>query len=335
MQVGDLFIPADVEVILEKLKGETGIPRSIKPTGRNVMIPCPYHKGGMERKPSCGILTEDVWAKGKLYKEGQVHCFTCGHTVDFIEFVSDAFGKTDGGREGYRWLVKNFLTIEIEERQKIKVDMSRTKEKNRRQKTKLEFISEEELAQYRFYHDYMFERKLDEDVIELFDVGYDRKEKAITFPVHYHKNGKVLMIQRRSVISKFFKNPGETQKTLTLYGLWQVQNAIANGVKIDKLYITESIIDALTIWVYGGYAISLMGLGGFEQYDILKNIPGIRAYVLALDNDSAGWTAMDKLKEAINGAKLLYEFPFPRKVNDINEMSYEQFIKADSNLKLF
>lgn len=45
--------------------------RKIKRTGNNIMVCCPVHNDGQERKPSCGISTVD----GKESKAGTVHCF--------------------------------------------------------------------------------------------------------------------------------------------------------------------------------------------------------------------------------------------------------------------
>lgn len=61
--------------IREYVKIKTGILylRTIKRTGNNIMVTCPFHKGGQERKPSCGIrITPDDFSS-----IGTVHCFTC------------------------------------------------------------------------------------------------------------------------------------------------------------------------------------------------------------------------------------------------------------------
>ena len=64
--------------IIEALQAEIhakGINKlnSVKKSHDNIMVSCPNpaHKGGAERKPSCGILTVD---KGKD-KAGTAHCF--------------------------------------------------------------------------------------------------------------------------------------------------------------------------------------------------------------------------------------------------------------------
>ena len=37
------------------------------------------------------------------------------------------------------------------------------------------YVSEEELESYRFYHPYMWERKLTPEVVDKFDIGYDKE----------------------------------------------------------------------------------------------------------------------------------------------------------------
>lgn len=48
----------------------------IKVTPKDIMVSCPFHKDGQERKPSCGIKRFDD-DKGVA---GQLHCFSCRRT---------------------------------------------------------------------------------------------------------------------------------------------------------------------------------------------------------------------------------------------------------------
>lgn len=45
----------------------------IKQVHNNIMISCPYHKGGQEQKPSCGIKT----ISDERSSIGTVHCYSC------------------------------------------------------------------------------------------------------------------------------------------------------------------------------------------------------------------------------------------------------------------
>ena len=45
----------------------------IKATPKDIMVSCPFHKGGLEKRPSCGIKRY-ADEKGSA---GTVHCFSC------------------------------------------------------------------------------------------------------------------------------------------------------------------------------------------------------------------------------------------------------------------
>ena len=108
-------MPFDVEVadIIDELKSQlssNGIHLFAKTldSGDNLMVCCPYHKDGQERRPSCGIKKSD----------GTVHCLACGTTVGIDEMIANCFGYNDPVW-GYRWLLQNFATVKVESRKEI------------------------------------------------------------------------------------------------------------------------------------------------------------------------------------------------------------------------
>ena len=309
--------------VLNELKFQleaNGIKRfaEFKPGPRNIQFNCPVHAEGQERKPSCGISTvnkEEVPA-------GTVHCFTCGYTATLEQMISHCFGKDDEGAFGKEWLIKNFLTISIENRKDIILDLKRGNNKNI-----TKYISEEELESYRYYHPYMYKRRLTDEIIEQFDVGYDKhfelidkfgKVKSIlrclTFPVR-DISGGTLFIARRSVDIKFFHYPEGVDKPV--YGLYELPK------DVNEVIICESILNALTCYTYGKPAVALLGLGTEYQYDQLRKL-GCRKIITALDPDDAGQRATEKLKRALKGNKLVTSFILPEG-RDINDLEKEEF----------
>lgn len=282
-------------------------------SGDNVMVCCPYHKGGQERKPSAGIRKSD----------GLFHCFTCGKVHTLPEVISHCFGHYEDlvGSFGWKWLTRNFLMMEVEERALIPLDLSRNKRKAKSNKITLppeKNVLERELERFRYIHPYMYKRKLTDDIIELFDVGYDRFQDSITFPVR-DLAGNCLFIVRRSVKGKHFNIPKGVEKPL--YGIYELYQS----TEIDKhdIIVCESIIDALTCWVYGRYALALNGLGTELQFEQLRKLP-CRKLIIATDNDSAGLKAGERIKEKIKN-KILTRFVFPENRKDINDLSKEEF----------
>ena len=59
----------------------------------------------------------------------------------------------------------------------------------------------------------MYERGLTDEIIERFDIGYDRERREITFPIK-DLSGKVRFISGRSVKGKFFKLPQGIDKPI-------------------------------------------------------------------------------------------------------------------------
>ena len=279
--------------------------------GDNVQTSCPFHKNGQERKPSFGV-------NGEI---DRCHCFSCSWSGTIEEMISELYGYQDEGKFGKRWLVKRFNTVEIETRPNIMEGFNaRNNMLDNLNNNHIDniYISDEELDKYRYIHPYMYERKMDDRVIEIFDIGYDKETECITFPIR-DKNGNCLFIARRSVKTKFFSYPQGVEKPV--YGLYELY-------QLDEfpkeIYICESMIDAITIWTHHNkYAIALNGLGNDLQFSQLNSMPN-RTFILATDNDSAGIKARIRLKKYITN-KIIKEIILPSNRKDINECTYNEF----------
>lgn len=310
MIINNTTFECDLSMIIDELRSQlnaNGIKllSGIKDTPDNIMVTCPYHKNGQERKPSAGIKKST----------GVFHCFACGETHSLNEMISYCFGKTDDlvGAFGWNWLLKNFLTVSIEDRRDLNLDLTR----NNNSDSAVRFVTEEELDKYRVYHRYMWKRKMTPEVVDIFDVGYDEDTKCITFPVRDVK-GNCLFIARRSVNSKFFNYPAGVEKPV--YGLYELSQLHEFP---KEVIICESMIDCITAWVYGKYAVALNGLGNELQFRQLNNMP-CRKFILATDNDSAGKSARLRLRKCLKG-KIITEYILPDNRKDINDLSKEEF----------
>ena len=311
-KVNNVPILEDELSVLEKLRFELlqsdrDLLRHFKKSGNNIQFTCPIHNHGMERKPSCGITINDT----ETTKAGTVHCFTCGYTATLDEMISHCFGYNDGGNYGRKWLSSNFLNVSISHRKEIVLPLNRNKNTV---KNKCEYVSEDELSSYRYIHDYMYKRKLTDEIIEKFDVGYDPKQQTLTFPVRDIR-GNTLFIARRSVNTKYFHYPSGVDKPL--YGVYELpENA-------TEVIVCESIINCLTCWVYGKYAIALNGTGTFKQYEELKKLK-CRKIICALDPDDAGYKGTERIKKYLNRYKIVTQYVIP-KGKDINDLTKEEF----------
>ena len=283
----------------------------IKPTGDNIMITCPIHKDGHERKPSCGVSIVPKYQGNKIIEPGTVHCFTCGYTAPLTSFISSCFGYNDGGVFGNKWIKAQYNTGLTHKTRKVQLNLSR----QRITQEELPNVPEEVLQGYRYTVNYMYSRGLTDDIIEQFDIGYDIKDDCITIPVPNLK-GEVKWLQRRSIVGKSYYIPSGINKTDYLLGASEVLR-----LKLYKqpVYIVESPFNMLTLWKLGHAAICLFGTGGGNQYDMLNKLP-IRHYIIALDPDEAGKKGSRKLLHHLGKTKLLSKVNYldSRDINDLD-----------------
>ena len=298
----------------------------------HIQICCPYHANGMERRPSAGIRKTD----------GAFHCFACGEVHSLQEVISYCFGYTDDalGKFGWQWLLKNFATIKVEERKDVALDFYRSDKRNSSD-SRANYVTEEELDKYRYTYPYMYERGLTDEIIDLFDVGYDSRSGCITFPVRDIK-GNCLFIARRSVRSKFFNYPDGVEKPLyglyeyykdihdkTYVGTWSGQEITSGKYMLQSLpvIVTESMLDALSFWTVGKYAVALNGLGNELQFKQLRQLP-CRKIILATDNDEAGMKARKRIRQNVKN-KIITEYIFPKGRKDANECTKEELLNLE------
>lgn len=319
--------------ILQDLKAELiqkdiDLLQDIKDGPDNIMITCPYHNEGHERKPSMGVKKDS----------GICHCFSCGKVVTLQDLVSHCFNQSNYGNS---WLSEHYDYIILEQTKNVFDELSKkySKEQDRQLLLKskrrhakddigyesdLRFVSEEELDSYRWTHPYWEKRGIvNEHILEYFDLGYDREKKMITMPVRDIK-GRCEFVAKRSVNTKFFQYPPGVSKPL--YGLYELYQTGLMGscyrdTDIKKLFICESMIDCILLWQAGYYAVALNGLGNNRQFKQLNDLP-ISHFILATDNDEAGQSARVRIKK--NVTRFFTEIKFPKGIKDIGECTREQ-----------
>lgn len=331
MQIHKLEFNTDVLDILHELRkqlrqNQIDLLHDIKDGPSNVQVTCIYHSDGNEKKPSAGIKKDT----------GVYHCFSCQESHDLPEFISNCFGRNDLGAFGWQWLMQNFYSVEVEDRN-VKFDINRSRDidaisnmynGDNNDSKRYRYVSEEELDSYRWNHPYWKKRGItDDSIIELFDLGYDKSTQSITFPVR-DIEGHCLFVARRSVRTKFFNYPEGVQKPL--YGLYELKCEYENQrslfhkerVRMCPIIVCESMIDCILLWQEGHYAVALNGLGNQQQMQQLRDLP-CRKLILATDNDNAGYSARDRIRASVQN-KIITEIQFPDDVKDIGECTKDE-----------
>lgn len=293
---------------------------------------CPIHSGGQERKPSFGISLSDQYRGGELYPAGFAHCFACGYAKPLPELIEDILKDKGVSQTGEEWLIENLpgydpepdfdylvpesMIAALQSKYAVKQIQDMTSQTPK-------YVSEEELATYRYVVPYMYERKLTDEIIEKYDIGYDanwippgRKKPVpcITIPVR-DINKNTLFLCRRSIAGKLFNYPEGVVKPV--YGV----DMIPAGTK--SVIICESCLDALAAVSYGYPAVALLGTGNRYQIQQLKQL-GCREFVICTDGDEAGRRAASKLKRYLKSVALVWVVPMPDG-KDVNDLSKEEF----------
>ena len=311
LMVNNRIIKTPVKDIIELLRQQCFVNhldrlRNIEIKSNNIRITCPFHSGGHERTPSCEILLED---KGST-PAGTVHCFGCGYRASLVKFIANCLNISY--KQATEWIlsVSNYdiiqSTRDISEIE-LKLDNEDVEEE-------IPEVSIDGLKQYDYIHPYMFERKLTDDIIKKFDVGYDPKTDSLTFPVYV--DGKCVFVAKRRVKYKRFDLP--ELKNKPIYGLDYITD--------NEFIICEGVIDALTCWSYGKQAVALFGTASDYQLKILNNVRQ-RKLVIGTDGDEAGDKAARRIAKALTN-KLVTRLDIP-KGKDINDLSKEEFDKLE------
>ena len=297
----------------------------------------PIHSNGQERRPSCGVLIHEQYRNGQLYPEGWWHCFTCGIAKSMKQAVEEILSLhpvSSDIREELNRLIGDDLTVEsshLVSPKEVDSIISRFAIKNINQMSnkKVTYISEEELASYRYVVPYMYERKLTDQIINKYDIGVDmhfipyggKKEvPCITFPVR-DKNGNVLFILRRAISSKRFFIPDDVQKPV--YGIYELPKGI------NTVVVCESCFNALTSVRYGKPAVALLGTGTPYQIEQLKRL-GVSNFILALDPDEGGRRGTARLRKALKSCAVVWSYVGIPEGKDVNDLTEEEF----NNLEL-
>ena len=310
---GNKEIKTPIKDLLEMLRQQLYVSHidklnSVEYTQNNARVTCPIHSDGHEKTPSCDILLEDRVKCGVLIPAGTVFCFGCHYKAGFVRFVADCLNISY--RDATEWILNISTYDYVEEERKI-IDVDNVEKEVNNYDT-LPIVTLDELKSYDYIHPYMFKRRLTDEIINKFDVGYDPKTQALTFPVWV--DGKCLFVARRKVNYKRFDMPEIYPKPI--YGL--------DYLTTNEVIVCESVLNALTCYVYGKEAVALFGTGSDYQIGLLNKLPQ-REIILALDNDNAGRAGTKRLIKQLHGKIITYmKVPEGKDINDLEQHEFEK-----------
>jgi DNA primase len=167
---------------------------------------------------------------------------------------------------------------------------------------------------------YFTGRKITQDSVKKFKLGYSENQDMVTIPVQNHE-GLCVGFVGRSVEGKTFKNTNGLPKSKVLFNLNRVKTASA-------VYVVESSFDAIRLDQVGIPAVATLGANISSKQIELLNKYFSDIYIIA-DNDDAGKTMIEKMKDRLGSS--LSVITIDSNYKDIGEMQDSDIIGLRRN----
>jgi len=299
-----------LKIIRQKIT--SGKLKNIRVRSDNIRVTCPFHKDGLENKPSCDIYI----GESAEVEFGWFKCFTCNEQGPFYKFVAECFEKSE--EWAINWLIENFSDGLVETELELEPIILSSDKNNK-------YLDEKILDDFKDYHPYMVKRKLSKKVCELFKVKYDDNSQSLVFPVWDERNNLV-MLTRRSVIDKTFIIDKDKEKPVYLL------NYIKNN-NIKEATVVESQINCLTLWGWGIPSIATFGCNVTQKQVDSINKSGIKHLYICFDGDDAGIHGTKNLIDKLDSSIIIdvIKMDNGKDVNDITEERFNNLPIIDSN----
>lgn len=295
-----------IEQIREYIKIKTGklYFRHIRQTENNLIVTCPFHKGGQENKPSGSIR---ITASDKA-SIGLFSCFTCHENMMLSQVIEQLLGPIYDKDE----VEARFGLSVIEAKSSFIVPKKEVLFKL----PDTSFVNQATIKQYKFYHPYLEKRRITKEVASLYDLGFDTYNNQITFPI-YNIMHQCIGIGRRSIDKKVYHYPIGMQKPL--YGLYELDKFL------NYVWVVEGPFNLWSLRGWGKQGVALLGTGTDFQYKQSLEI-NCNGFVLALDPDEAGRKGTLKLGNYLNqhGRFNIHVALIPEG-KDVNDLTHDEF----------
>ena len=201
--------------------------RNAKIKGNQLIGNCPIHKNGNEKNPSFVVNIET----------GQYHCFTCGSSGNYINFLAENVYNTNTKDAAKRL----YQELGIEENKVIPIQR---------------YTVEQYAAEKKLPVDWLKEKW------QLKDLKYQ-----VAMP-YLDENGKVLAVRKRGPNKDFKWNKGNS---IQIYG----RNRIKEIREYHQVVLVEGESDTQTLWLHEVPALGIPGASTFNlsMVDAIKDLP--------------------------------------------------------------
>lgn len=314
--------------------------RFVRPSGpHNVGGPCPFHKGGMEKKPSFYMNT----------RNGVFYCHSCHVSGGFSTFLR-MVGMT---RQQIDHILEDveFESPDQIERRRLREDVSRTPHR----------LNEALLGVFQFCPTDLVRAGFDKQLMKELEVGFDKEQMRIIFPIR-DLHGALAGLAGRTVVDDYPRYKVYKSEDIMAYApddpevkarykrydikshnyLWNMHRVYPKIFMgdLDALVIVEGYKACLWLLQHGvDNTVALQGSRmSWAQERILSRLDC--TFILFLDNNDAGKTGVSDMGDRLmrRGKKVLCcyypdEFDEAAQPDDLDEETIYEVLDTATTLR--
>jgi len=172
------------------------------------------------------------------------------------------------------------------------------------------------LDELKFRSPYLESRGISEEIQRLYNVGYDRQRRAVTFPWILADDKRLGNVKYRKTTDKaFFYAKGGMPIRSMVYGI-----NLAYRLRVKTAVICEAEIDGMSASMAGTLGLAIGGANFTDaQADLIKKSP-IERIIIGTDNDNAGRAVRDAIVRKLTGYCELADVIYPSECKDTNDI---------------
>jgi len=310
--MADTYTKADLRSILRSCNIEI-----ISQTGTDFLCLCPFHHN------------TDSPAFAASYSKGLYVCYNqnCNSSGTILDLVIKLTGRNNF--EAMRFISSNKMseTEMLEEELKELLD----------EKPEFEVFPTQTVEGAHMLlmsgaygaKDYLLSRKINEEAMEYFQLGFSAIQKMTMVPLH-SPDGVLVGVIGRSIEGKSFKNSPNLPRNKTLFN---IHRAKRQG---GTIIVVESSFDAIRLW-QAGFPNAVATLGGSISDINIQNLNRYASTIIVMtDNDKAGRSLGETIANKLKNKNVLWArydslVTYPHQAKDVGDLTDEEINQCIKN----
>ena len=310
--MADTYTKADPRSILRSCNIEI-----ISQTGTDFLCLCPFHHN------------TDSPAFAASYSKGLYVCYNqnCNSSGTILDLVIKLTGRNNF--EAMRFISSNKMseTEMLEEELKELLD----------EKPEFEVFPTQTVEGAHMLlmsgaygaKDYLLSRKINEEAMEYFQLGFSAIQKMTMVPLH-SPDGVLVGVIGRSIEGKSFKNSPNLPRNKTLFN---IHRAKRQG---GTIIVVESSFDAIRLW-QAGFPNAVATLGGSISDINIQNLNRYASTIIVMtDNDKAGRSLGETIANKLKNKNVLWArydslVTYPHQAKDVGDLTDEEINQCIKN----